>query len=94
MKYDWDPAKQFTNVHKHSISFIAAVAVFDDPGLLEIDVSRPEHRESRIKAVGQLAPGWVVAVIYTVRDDTRRIISARRARRHERSAYDAGHGLT
>jgi uncharacterized DUF497 family protein len=68
--------------------------VFDDPAILTVDVTKPEYREERTKAVGRLVSGWVVAVIFTDRDDVRRIISARRARRDERRAYDSGYGLT
>lgn len=87
MRFEWDMAKESANEQKHGLSFIDAATVFDDPHHLEEDSTRPEHGEERWKAIGMVGE-FVVAVIYTDRQDRRRIISARRARKHERAQYD------
>lgn len=89
MEFEWDPAKAAANQSKHGINFQAAILVFANPFCLIEDSTRPEHGERRRKAIGQVA-GSMVAVIFTDRDGLRRIISARKARRDERTRYGAG----
>lgn len=89
MEYEWDPRKNESNAGKHRIGFEDAISVFNDPRRLELDTTRPEHGEQRTKVIGSIGP-IVIAVIYTMREDRRRIISARRARTDERRAYDQG----
>jgi uncharacterized protein len=61
--------------------------------LEEID-TRFEYGEERIQVVG-MARGDVLFVIVTLRDeDTCRIISARKATRHEQDRYYAGNRET
>ncbi|MCC6167634.1 MAG: BrnT family toxin [Caldilineaceae bacterium] len=43
--------------------------------------------ETRSVAVGQIAGGGIITVVYTMRGRVRRIISARKARRNEQRAY-------
>ena len=86
LEFEWDPAKDEANAFKHGIAFDDAKAIFDDPQLLIEDTTRPEHGERRSKAIGRLE-SVILAVIFTVRGDRRRIISARRARRDERERY-------
>jgi uncharacterized DUF497 family protein len=62
-----------------------AACVFDGPTLDRID-DRFDHGEERRIAVGEIA-GIHVSVVCTMRDDTCRIISARRATRRERRAW-------
>jgi uncharacterized protein len=87
MDFEWDPAKDAANEAKHGISFVRAATVFDDPHHLEEDTTKPEFGEQRSKAIGMVGQ-YLVTVIYTDRQDKRRIISARRARNDERARYD------
>lgn len=41
MDYDWDEAKEASNLDKHGVSFEEAVTVFRDP--LYIDFYDPDH---------------------------------------------------
>jgi uncharacterized protein len=82
MQFDWDPDKREINLDKHGIDFVRAVEVFKDSHRLDEDATRPEHGEQRRKVIGRVGQ-LMVCVIYTDRDDRRRIISARRARRDE-----------
>ncbi len=81
MRFEWDPAKNRTNLTKHGIRFEDAIAIFSDPNLREV----PEDdifEEDRWVAFGRIDRTrlMVVAVVYTDRlPDTRRIISARQA---------------
>lgn len=70
----------------HGITFEDAVTIFDGPTLETID-DRFDYGETRIYAVG-IAHSLEIVVIYAdVDEGERRVISARRAERHEREAY-------
>jgi uncharacterized protein len=88
MDSEWDEAKREANIAKHGIDFVAAVKVFDGP-FIETEDRRRDYGDRRCQALGGIDTG-VMQVVYTWRDDRRRIISARRARRNERRAYYAG----
>jgi hypothetical protein len=85
----WDPRKAAGNRRKHGVSFEEAATVFDDPFvLLMADV---EHGEPRIVAIGSSNDRRVLFVVSTDwESEVVRIISARRATRKERWAYEKG----
>jgi uncharacterized DUF497 family protein len=62
----------------------------EDPNRLEEVDPRPEQGEERIRVTG-MAHSRILFVITTLRgEDTCRIISARKATRHEQDRYYAG----
>ncbi|MBY0508800.1 MAG: BrnT family toxin [Rhodospirillaceae bacterium] len=81
--YAWDARKCATNIAKRGIDFDDAIQIFDGP---HCEFSSPRNEEARYVAIGEVE-GVIVAVVYTLRDDTRRIISARRARKNEERDY-------
>jgi len=88
MVVEWDPAKAKVNLIKHRISFADAVTVLeDDRALTERDLSTGE--EERWVTMGLDALGRVLVVVYTWRGENLRLISARRATKREREAYEA-----
>ncbi len=90
MQYEWDNAKAAENLRKHGVDFADAIAAVEDPNRLEQLDARFEYGEERIQAIG-LAHGGVLFVIVTLRDEYLcRIISARKATRHEQDRYYAG----
>jgi hypothetical protein len=89
MKITWDPAKAKSNFHKHKIRFADAEAVLFDPMALTIEDETAESEE-RFVSVGTDALNRVVVVVYTYRGKDIRLISARRATRRERKAYEEG----
>ena len=93
MEFEWDPEKDRSNKGKHGIDFASATRVFRDPRHITIDSTRPDHGETRMKAVG-LVEDRLMVVIFTDRGANRRIISARRARPNERRDYDQGQAGT
>lgn len=84
-KYERDEAKRIRTLEQRGIDFRAAIAVFDAEPLV---IESPRADEKRWIAIG-LLHGVEVAVIYTLRGDIIRIITARRARHNERRAYHA-----
>lgn len=83
-EFEWDDDKDRINRHQHGIAFDLATRVFLDPMVLEYD--DPFPHEQRWNAVGYI-DGRLIHVTYTLRGDACRIISARRAERHERKRY-------
>lgn len=94
MRFEWDEGKARANLAKHGISFDAAVKVFDDPNRFS-DIDRVVGGETRWLTVGRVGFVTVIFVAHTDRssDDEVivRIISARRADRYERQAYEQGY---
>lgn len=87
MDYEWNPDKAATNLHKHGISFADAVVVFSDQLALLIADDFP--KEERFILLGTDAFGRLLVVVYTWRGANRiRIISARKATRHECRQYE------
>ncbi|MEN8502298.1 BrnT family toxin [Paraburkholderia sp. DD10] len=86
VRVEWDEAKNQINIRKHGIDFRDAINVFNHPVLTALD-QRNDYGEDR-----WIAPGWMAAivgvVVYVERDmDVVRIISARKATRHEVTRY-------
>jgi uncharacterized DUF497 family protein len=80
--FEWDGAKALANFEKHGLRFEAASDVFLDPDHVEVDASREADGEARRKAFGTV-DGQFIAVVYVVRGDVVRLISARPARQKE-----------
>ena len=83
MLFEWDETKRQANLAKHYIDFQDAIRVFDGP-VFERTNSR--RGEARIIAIGSVE-GIEIVVVYVMRGKRRRIISARRAHRHERQDF-------
>ena len=84
-QFEWDPIKNRINIARHGISFRMAAKLFDGPRYEREDV-RQDYGETRIIAVGR-SKGRILHVVYTLRNSVIRIISARKANRHERAEY-------
>ena len=86
MEFEWDERKNATNERKHGISFEDAKAVFRDPARVGWLCSDPGDDEERFVIVGR--SGWkIMSVIYTMRGNITRLISARKASRREQREY-------
>ncbi len=86
MEFEWDPKKAESNLRKHAIPFDYAVRIFLDNNRLERVDNRTDYGETRWITIG-LVNDQEIAVSYTLRNETIRIISARKAERHERENY-------
>ena len=85
--FEWDEGKSRANRKKHGIPFEAVRACFGGPMLVSAD-TRFDYGEARWIAVGYLDLIPVV-IAFTERGDRIRIISARKASRHERKIFEA-----
>lgn len=85
MNFEWDDDKNEANQRKHKVDFLAATLIFQGLVVSRID-SRKDYGETREIALGQ-SGDLVLVVVYVERDDSIRIISARKAGRHERRYF-------
>ena len=86
MDFEWDARKSRENLAERGIDFQKGVQVFLDPFRKEGEDTRRDYGETRMKTIG-IVDGVELTVVYTFRGENIRIISVRRASRHERRIY-------
>jgi uncharacterized DUF497 family protein len=81
--FEWDELKREANLAKHGIDFPRAASALNGPRL-----DKPSERNGEIRTLA-ICPltDRLIAVVYTMRGDICRIISARAARKNEQRAY-------
>ena len=84
--FEWDVAKAQSNLAKHGVAFEAACLAFDDLFALDRIDTGGDPAEVRYVLTG-MANGVLLTVVYTERGERTRIISARKATRHEQREY-------
>ena len=92
-EFEWDDTKAAANLANHGVSFERARLVFADPFAVGRIDDRQDYGEDRFTMVG-MVEGALIFVVYTERDDRVRIITARRATRHEQDDYFQQNGQT
>ena len=88
MEFGWDPEKAAANVTRRGISFSEAAAVLENPLSTTFPDEAHSEGEMRFLTIGTCHRGRLLVVAHTERNDTIRIISARRATRREREFYE------
>jgi uncharacterized protein len=90
--FEWDPIKARDNPEKHGVAFDEAATVFKDPNA--ISIYDPDHSETedRWVTMGISEKGRLLIVSHTFRKESEdavaiRIISSRKATRHETASY-------
>jgi uncharacterized protein len=86
MDFEWDAKKQHDNIKKHGVDFTEAIQVFRDPLRIEELDDRWVDQKDRWLVIGVTSLG-LLFVVYTIRNKTYRIISARKATKNERRDY-------
>ena len=81
MDFDFDSIKSDKNLAERGFDFAYATRVFEGRVVSFVD-DRHDYGEVRMVAIGEIG-GRVFKVVYTDREDVRRIISAHRASRQE-----------
>jgi len=85
MDFEWDETKCLANLRKHGIDFTDVPPVFDGD-IVTVEDNRYGYGEQRFVTFG-LLQGRVIAVVHTEREDSIRIISARKATKYEQQTY-------
>jgi uncharacterized DUF497 family protein len=87
MNFEWDAQKARRIFAERGIDLTDMVLLWRGP---RIEIRTDQNGETRWKTIGELE-GRIYAVIFTMRGDTIRIITARRARDNEERAYRENH---
>jgi uncharacterized protein len=89
--FEWDEAKSRRNLRERGFDFEFATRIFDGPRIEEEDLRR-DYGERRIAATGKIED-VIFVVVYTQRGGSRRIISARPAKKKERDEYNKAYPI-
>jgi uncharacterized protein len=93
IRFEWDKIKASSNHRKHGVSFEEARSVFYDEFAIQF-FDGESAEESRFILLGMSNQSRVLVVIHCERGvdaDAIRIISARKATKHERNFYQGEH---
>jgi uncharacterized protein len=90
MRYVWDPVKDALNRQKHGLALSDGIPALEDPnGSSWYDV-RFEYQEERIVTLGRGERRILYVVSTKLEEEFTRIISVRRAEKHEIKHYLLG----
>src|SRR5437016_2733394 len=82
--FEWDSRKAAASLKEHRIQFETACEAFFDPFVLAVE--EPVHLEERRDAIIGMTIGW--RLVYVLKGDVIRIISARTVTSRERIQYE------
>jgi uncharacterized protein len=89
-RFEWALGKERENIQKHGISFARAAKMFRNPVVRWVD-DRWDYGETRMIAIGH-NEGFFMRVTYTLRGRKIRIISAQKAKNHDKRQYQRKFG--
>lgn len=87
MEFEWDESKSDACYAERGFDFTYALRAFADPERVIRQDHRWDYGEDRFEMLGEIEDRLFV-VVYTLRGDTIRIISARKANRREMDEYE------
>jgi len=85
--FEWDSQKAATNLRKHKVTFELACESFFDPFICYLD-DEIVGSELRERVVGLTTTWLLLYIVYVLRDDIIRIVSARLVTNAEREIYE------
>jgi len=86
VEIEYDEHKNLTNIRKHGLSFETASSAFNDPAAVIIYDEDHSITEDRYNLIGAVK-GGILFIVYTMRGEMIRLISARPATKRERKRY-------
>ncbi len=88
LTFDWDEGNQDKNLNKHGVHYREIEEVFfNRPVKIFPDIGHSQI-ERRFLAYGKTNSGDLLLVVFTIRDQKLRVISARRQNKKERYIYE------
>jgi len=85
--FEWDSKKAAANLRKHNVTFELACESFFDPFVCYLD-EEIVGSELRERLVGLTTTWLLLYIVYVMRDESIRIISARMVTKAEREIYE------
>lgn len=86
--FQWDKGNIDTNLVKHNVENWECEQIFFNEPLIILDDPKHSLLEKRLAAFGKTDSDRLLTVIFTKRDKTLRVISARDMNRRERKYYE------
>jgi len=86
--FEWDDANFFKNWEKHKVTAPECEQIFFNQPLIAAKDEKHSRKESRYYALGHTQFGRHLFVVFTIRKDRIRVISARDMSRKERKVYE------
>ena len=86
MRYSFDPEKRASNLRKHGLDLADAPKVIESAQTVTFEDRRFDYGEERFVTLGPLGK-LLVAIVTAETDNHIRIISMRKANRHEQGIY-------
>jgi uncharacterized protein len=90
MHFSYDPHKRASNLKKHGLDFSDAQGVIESGQTVTLEDRRFDYSEARYLTFG-LLQSVVIAIATAETDTTIRIISMRKANKHEQKIYFENH---
>lgn len=92
IKFEWDTHKAASNLKKHKVSFEEAKSVFYDEFAIQFFDEEHSADEERFLMLGMSSGAKLLIVCHCEREhgEIIRIISARKATKHESTFYQGG----
>ena len=91
IRFTWDRSKDAANAAKHGVDFQEAISIFRDGLAAVFDDEWHSDDEHREIIIGYSERNRLLIVVFTEREDSVRIISARKATRKEVEAHGKRH---
>ncbi len=86
--FDWDDANIYKNETKHGIKWTTIEEIFFNAPLLIVEDFKHSQHECRCLALGVDDSGHKLSVVFTIRGQKIRVISARPMSKKERNIYE------
>ena len=86
--FDWDEGNIHKNDEKHGLKWVTIEEVFFNEPLLIVEDFKHSIEECRCVALGKNNFGDLVTVVFTIRENHIRVISARAMSKKERMIYE------
>jgi uncharacterized protein len=86
VRYSFDPIKRASNLRKHSFDLADAPKVIESGKTVTFEDRRFDYGEERFVTLGPLGE-TLVAIVTAEAEDLIRVISMRKADRHEQALY-------
>lgn len=88
ISFDWDKGNKNKNWIKHQVQFYEAEEVFFNSPVIILNDIKHSQSEQRFHIFGITDEGRKLAIVYTIRENKVRVISAREMNRSEREYYE------
>jgi uncharacterized DUF497 family protein len=90
LNYQWDSRKDSENRRKHRLALEDGIKALEDPNR-QSWIDDGHHDELRFVTLGMVYPNILAVVTAQPSEEVTRIISVRKAERHEENWYHHGH---